>query len=219
MGWIIAGSIFVFILLLTLGRVKIIFDYKDDVIFKVKYLFIPLVTIPATKPKKQKSPKKKKSKKKTEGEAAEEKPKDEKTEEKKPKKKMSLEDIFEVLKLALDSLGKPLKSILKRTIFAHLALRISVGGEDAAKTAIKFGLVNLAVGNALGWLDTFFTLKKPDDINITADFQSEETKIDCYCEISLVAAAALAFVFTFIGRAIKYYFTHNRTRAAIRNLV
>lgn len=219
MGWIIAGSVFVFILLLTLGRVKIIFDYKDDVIFKVKYMFLPLVTIPATKPKKQKSPKKKKSKKKTEGEAAEENPKDEKTEEKKPKKKMSLEDIFEVLKLALDSLGKPLKRILKRTIFAHLALRISVGGEDAAKTAIKFGLVNLAVGNALGWLDTFFTLKKPDDINITADFQSEETKIDCYCEISLVAAAALAFVFTFIGRAIKYYFTHNRTRAAIRNLV
>lgn len=219
MGWIIAGSVFVFILLLTLGRVKIIFDYKDDVIFKVKYMFLPLVTIPATKPKKQKSPKKKKSKKKTEGEDAEEKPKDEKTEEKKPKKKISLADIFEVLKLALDSLGKPLKRILKRTIFAHLALRISVGGEDAAKTAIKFGLMNMAVGNALGWLDTFFTLKKPDDINITADFQSEETKIDCYCEISLVAAAALAFVFTFIGRAIKYYFTHNRTRAAIRNLV
>lgn len=217
MGWIIAGSVFVFILLLTLGRVKIIFDYKDDVIFKVKYMFIPLVTIPAKKPKKQKSPKKK-SKKKAE-EAAEDKPEDEKPEEKKPKKKISLEDIFEVLKLALDSLGKPLKKILKRTIFAHLALRISVGGEDAAKTAISFGLINIAVGNALGWLDTAFTLKKPDDINITADFQSEETKVDCYCEISLVAAAALAFVFTFIGRAIKYYFTHNRTRAAIRNLV
>lgn len=221
MGWIIAGSIFVFILLLTLGRVKIIFDYKEDLILKVKYMFLPLVTIPATKPKKQKSPKKeKKSKKKTEGEVEEEKPEDEKPdEEKKPKKKIAITDILEVAKLALDSLGKPLKRILKRTIFAHLALRISCGGEDAAKTAIKFGLVNMAVGNALGWLDTFFTLKKPDDINITADFQSEETKIDCYCEISLVAAAALAFVFTFIGRAIKYYFTHNRTRAAIRNLV
>lgn len=221
MGWIIAGSIFVFILLLTLGRVKIIFDYKDDLILKVKYMFLPLVTIPATKPKKQKSPKKeKKSKKKSEGEAEEEKPEDEKPdEEKKPKKKIAITDILEVAKLALDSLGKPLKRILKRTVFAHLALRISCGGEDAAKTAIKFGLVNMAVGNALGWLDTFFTLKKPDDINITADFQSEETKIDCYCEISLVAAAALAFVFTFIGRAIKYYFTHNRTRAAIRNLV
>lgn len=223
MGWIIAGSIFVFILLLTLGRVKIIFDYKENLILKVKYLFFPLVTIPATKPKKEKPPKKdKKSKKKAEETAKqseENKPEDEKSEEKKPKKKISLADIFEVAKLALDSLGKPLKRILKRTVFAHLALRISCGGEDAAKTAIKFGLVNLAVGNALGWLDTFFTLKTPDDINVTADFQSEETKIDCYCEISLSLAAALAFVFTFIGRAIKYYFTHNRTRAAIRNLV
>ena len=223
MGWIIAGSIFVFILLLTLGRVKIIFDYKEDLILKVKYMFFPLVTIPATKPKKEKPPKKKKSKKKSEEtaeKASDEESKDsEKTEEKKPKKKISLADILEVAKLALDSLGKPLKRILKRTVFAHLALRISCGGEDAAKTAIKFGLVNLAVGNALGWLDTFFTLKTPDDINVTADFQSEETKIDCYCEISLSLAAALAFVFTFIGRAIKYYFTHNRTRAAIRNLV
>lgn len=222
MGWIIAGSIFVFILLLTLGRVKIVFDYKEDLILKVKYMFFPLVTIPATKPKKEKPPKKKKSKKKSEEttEEAEEEPKDgEKTEEKKPKKKISLTDILEVAKLVLDSLGKPLKRILKRTVFAHLALRVSCGGEDAAKTAIKFGLVNLAVGNALGWLDTFFTLKTPDDINVTADFQSEETKIDCYCEISLSLAAALAFVFTFIGRAIKYYFTHNRTRAAIRNLV
>lgn len=219
MGWIIAGSIFVFILLLTLGRVKIIFDYKDDLILKVKYMFFPLVTIPATKPKKENPPKKKKSKKKADAETAEDKPEDEKTEEKKPKKKISLTDILEVAKLALDSLGKPLKRILKRTVFAHLALRVSCGGEDAAKTAIKFGLVNLAVGNALGWLDTFFTLKTPDDINVTADFQSEETKIDCYCEISLSLAAALAFAFTFIGRAIKYYFTHNRTRAAIRNLV
>ena len=217
MGWIIAGSIFAFILLLTLGRVKIIFDFKEDLILKVKYMFFPLVTIPATKPKKEKPPKK--SKKKAD-EATEDKPEDEKPEEeKKPKKKITLTDILEVAKLVLDSLGKPLKRILKRTIFAHLALRVSCGGEDAAKTAIKFGLVNMAVGNALGWLDTFFTLKTPDDISVTADFQSEETKIDCYCEISLVAAAALAFVFTFIGRAIKYYFTHNRTRAAIRNLV
>lgn len=214
MAGIIIGSIFIVILLLSLGRVTVIFDYKDDLILKVKYLFIPLFSIPSTKEKKPKKPKKEKSKKK------DEEKKDEKTDsEEKPKKKLSLQDIFEVVKLAMDSLGKPLKRILKRTIFDHLALRISVGGEDAAKTAISFGVMNIAVGNALGWLDTFFTLKKPDDINITADFQSEKTSCDCYCEIKLVLAAALAFVFTFIGRAIKYYFTHNRTRAAIRHLV
>lgn len=214
MGWIIVGAIFVVILLLSLGRVTVIFDYKDDLILTVKYLFITIMKIPADKPKKEKKPKKakKSSKKTTEPENPE------KTEEK-PKKKLALADIFEVAKLAVNSVGKPLKKIIKRTIIAHLSLNISVGGEDAAKTAISFGATNFAVGSALGWLDTFFTLKKPDDINITADFASEETKIDCYCEIKLVLAAGIAFFFTFVGRAIKYYFTHDRARASIRNLV
>ena len=101
----------------------------------------------------------------------------------------------------------------------HGGVNPSVGGEDAAKTAISFGATNFAVGSALGWLDTFFTLKKPDYINITADFASEETKIDCYCEIKLVLAAGIAFFFTFLGRAIKYFFTHDRARASIRHLV
>lgn len=211
MGWIIVGAVFVVILLLTLGKVTVIFDYKDDLILTVKYLFIPIMKIPADKPKKPKKPKKS-AKKNDKAENSE------KTEEK-PKKKPALADILEVAKLAVNSVGKPLKKIIKRTIIAHLSLNISVGGEDAAKTAISFGAANFAVGSALGWLDTFFTLKKPDDINITADFVSEETKIDCYCEIKLVLAAGIAFFFTFVGRAIKYYFTHDRTRASIRNLV
>lgn len=214
MGWIIVGAIFAVILLLSLGRVTVIFDYKDDLILTVKYLFIPIMKIPADKPKKEKKPKKakKSAKKKDEAENSQ------KSEEK-PKKKLELADILEVAKLAVNSVGKPLKKIIKRTIIAHLSLNISVGGEDAAKTAISFGATNFAVGSALGWLDTFFTLKKPDDINITADFASEETKIDCYCEIKLVLAAGIAFFFTFVGRAIKYYFTHDRARASIRHLV
>ena len=214
MGWIIVGAIFAVILLLSLGRVTVIFDYKDDLILTVKYLFIPIMKIPADKPKKEKKPKKakKSAKKKDEAENSQ------KSEEK-PKKKLELADILEVAKLAVNSVGKPLKKIIKRTIIAHLSLNISVGGEDAAKTAISFGATNFAVGSVLGWLDTFFTLKKPDDINITADFASEETKIDCYCEIKLVLAAGIAFFFTFVGRAIKYYFTHDRARASIRHLV
>ena len=54
MGWIIVGAIFAVILLLSLGRVTVIFDYKDDLILTVKYLFIPIMKIPADKPKKEK---------------------------------------------------------------------------------------------------------------------------------------------------------------------
>ena len=64
MGWIIAGIIFIIILLLTLGRVQITADYSEDFILKIKYMFFPILTLPSTKPKKEKKPKKPKSRRK-----------------------------------------------------------------------------------------------------------------------------------------------------------
>lgn len=212
MGWIIAGAILVVILLLTLGRVTVIVDFNKSLILKIKYMFFPVFALPV---KKKSTDKPKKAKKKS-------KKKDEKSEEKseeKSKKKLELGEIFELVKLALDSLGKPLKKILKRVEISHLALNIVCGGEDAARAAITFGAVNMAVGNLLGWLDTFFTLKPVDELSINVDFESEETLADAYVEVKLTVAAALAFAFTLIGRALKHYFTHEETREVIKKLV
>lgn len=210
MGWIIAGIILIIIFLLTLGKANVTVDYGESLIVKIKYMFFPILTLPSAKKKSEKPKKAKKKKQKP--------AKDEKSEEK-PKKKLSLDDILELVKLALDSLGKPLKKILKRVEISHLALNIVCGGEDAAKAAITFGTVNIAVGNLLGWLDTFFTLKPVDELSVNVDFESEETTADAYVEVKLTIAAALAFAFTFIGRAIKHYLTHEETRGAIKNLV
>ena len=212
MGWKIAGIIFVIILLLTLGKVTVIVDFNKSLILKIKYMFFPIFTLPAGKKSKDKPKKAKKKRKK----------KDEKSEEKsgeKSKKKLAIGDILELVKLALNSLSKPLKKILKRVEISHLALNIVCGGEDAAKAAITFGAVNVAVGNLLGWLDTFFTLKPVDELSVNVDFESEETTADAYAEIRVAVAAAFAFAFTLLGRAIKHYFTHEETREAIKNLV
>lgn len=212
MGWTIVGIIFIVILLLTLGKVTVFVDYNESLVLKIKYMFFPIFTLPSKKKSAKKS--KKKKKKKTD--------KDENSEEKsdnKSKKKLALGDILELVKLLLNSLSKPLKKILKRVEIDHLALNIVCGGEDAAKAAITFGAVNIAVGNLMGWLDTFFTLKPVDELSVNVDFESEETTADAYVEIKLTVAAALAFVFTFIGRAIKHYFTHEETREVIKNLV
>ena len=123
-----------------------------------------------------------------------------------------------MVKLVLDSLGKPLKKILKRTRIHHLRLYIVCGGEDAAKAAIKFGTVNMLVGNALGWLGSFFTLKPVDEININVDFQSEETKAEASCTVKMPLYAALAFVFTLLGRAVRYYLKHPDAQQAIKNM-
>lgn len=214
MGWTIVGIIFIVILLLTLGKVTVYVDYNESLILKIKYMFFPILTLPAKKKKDDKAKKSKKKPKKKD-----EKKTDDENAEEKPKKKLALGDILELVKLVLNSLGKPLRKILKRVEIDHLALNIVCGGEDAAKAAITFGAVNVAVGNLMGWLDTFFTLKPVDELSVNVDFESEETTADAYVEVKLTVAAAFAFLFTLLGRAIKYFFTHRETREVIKNLV
>lgn len=134
------------------------------------------------------------------------------------KKKPKLADIFEMVKLLLDSLKKPLKKILKRTRIHHLRIYIVCGGEDAAKAAINFGKTNILVGSALGWADSFFTLRPADEINITVDFQSEETRAKASCTIKMPLYAALAFAFTVFGRAVRYYTRHPEAQKALNRL-
>ena len=212
MGWIIAGIIFIIILLLTLGKVSVMVDYGELLIVKIKYMFFPIFTLPQKKEAAEK-PKKAKRKKK------EKKKEDEKPDDKKEKKKPAIGDIIELVKAGVDSLGKPLKKILKRVEISHLKLNIVCGGEDAAKAAITFGAVNMAVGNLLGWIDTFFTLKPVDELSVNVDFESEQTTAKAYVMVKLTVAAALAFVFTLIGRALGHYFTHKETREAVKNMV
>ena len=214
MGWTIVGIVFIVILLLTLGKVTVYVDYNESLILKIKYMFFPILTLPAKKKKDDKAKKSKKKPKKKD-----DKKTDDENAEEKPKKKLALGDILELVKLVLNSLGKPLRKILKRVEIDHLALNIVCGGEDAAKAAITFGAVNVAVGNLMGWLDTFFTLKPVDELSVNVDFESEETTADAYVEIKLTVAAAFAFLFTLLGRAIKYFFTHRETREVIKNLV
>ncbi len=219
-GWIIAGGILLFILILLGIPVVISFDYSDTLRLKVKYLFLTLYQIPA-KPKKKKRKKSgaKKGKKSEEAPPISEelsrpaeplpatsgKPKNQKK-PKKPKKEKNpknptLPEIFELVKVAVESLSKPLKKLCKRIKISDFSLEMICGGDDAAKAALNYGRMNLLVANALGWIGSFFTLKPPY-IDIGCDFQSEETVMSCSCKIKLSALAALAFVFTFLGRLI-----------------
>lgn len=239
LGWIIAGAVLIVLLLLLLFNVTVIFDFNGDIYLRISYLFFTIVKIPAIKKKNRKKKRrakkalksvakvtdtvaadevkaenaeddsKKKSSAKTE--------KSEKPEKKKPD--LSLEEIFEVVKLVLDSLGKPLKKLLKRTKISHLRLEIVCGGDDAAKAALNFGRMNIIVGNALGWADSFFTLKPVDELHIGVDFESERTTANAYLEARLTLIAALAFVFTLLGRAIRFYLSHGEAKSAVDKFI
>ena len=234
MGWIIAGAVLIVLLSLLWCNVTVIFVFKGDIYLRISYLFFTIVKIPATKKKTKKRDKKAKKAAKSAVKAADtvaadegnpgeavsdKKSKDKQDKKKDPAKKKTLGDIFEVAKLVLDSLGKPLKKLLKRTRISHLALEIICGGDDAAKAAINYGRMNIIVGNALGWIDSFFTLKPVDDLHIGVDFQNEKTTAQCYLEARLTLIAALAFVFTLLGRAIRFYLSHSEAKSAVDKFI
>ena len=206
MGWIIAAAIVLLFVLLLAGRVTVFFDYNDSLALKIKYLCFTVVKIPKQK-KKPKKPKKTKEKKDKKAEKAKsEKESDEKKKDEKKKfdiKSLTFDDYIDLLKTALSGIGKPLKKLFKSIAFSHMSIGIVVGGSDAARTAIKFGAINIAAGNVLGLLDSYFTLKPLDDMNITADFQSEKTLYDIYFEVRLSMFAALAAGFKLLGAFLK----------------
>lgn len=208
MGWIIAGAVVIFILLLTLGRVTLYFDYNEDVFVMARYLCFTLFKVPAEKKKiKKRDKKEKKAVEKVEKEAE------------KKSEKISLSEILDLVKTVMNSLGKPLRKILKRTEISRLTLNITCGGEDAAKAALNYGRMNILVGNALGLLDSFFTLKKINEVNVGVDFYNEKTTANCYLEVRLTLAAALAFVFTLFGRFVKNLLSDKKAQNAVKKMV
>lgn len=211
-GWIIAGSILLFILILLMSRVTIFVDYDGDIYLKAKYFGITVYRIPAVKnAKKRKRVRKKKPKEKDEA--------DKKKKKKKSKKpKPTFDELMDLLRMVLNSVGKPLRKILKRISFSHLSFDAVCGGSDAARAAINYGAMNFALSSALNLIDTFFTLKAPDDLHIGVDFYQEKTVIKVYCEIRTTVGAALAFVFSLLGRALKNYLKSRGARSAIKKL-
>lgn len=233
MGWIIAAAIVLFFALLLAGKVAVFLDYNGGLSLKIKYLCFTVVKIPKKikKPKKSKPLKKKAEKKDKKADAAKddnvvsEKKEDnsaeitandsnKRSDKKKSKGKnvekkkfdlkiLTFEDKIELLKLALSGVGKPLKKLFKSIEFSHMSIGIVCGGDDAAKTAIKFGAINIAAGNVLGLLDSFFTLKPLDDMNITVDFQSEKTLYDIYFEVRMSLFAGVAAAFKLLAAFLK----------------
>ena len=236
-GWIIAGAVVAFLLAVLMTSVKVRFEYHGDLRLKISWLFITLVRVPAkTKKMKRRDKKAAKDAEKTADLAAEESKSEsgdtaehtaenisgkekQKSDGKKKKSagKLTLSDIFELVKLVWDSLSIPLKRLLKSTRISGFRLSVTVGGEDAAQTAIKYGAVSAAAGSALAFLEGCFTLKKPD-MNIACDFLSEETATECEFTARLTLMAALAFAFWLLGRFVKNYLSRKDAQTALNKL-
>lgn len=232
-GWIIFGSIVLFIAFLLSCSLVVFVEYEKELKLNVKYLFFTLYRIPAL-PKKKKlkkaKPKSQSSLEKTNDDSenppenlsesrsdsdSEENAESEKAENKKddaaiPKKekssKKNISDYIPAIKLAVESAKKPIKRLIKGIRIYDLSVFMLCCGEDAADAALNYGKANALVNGICGWISAFVTLKT-NKIVIDVDFQKNESKTEFSFKVKLRVFTALvcglSFFFNIIIKTFK----------------
>lgn len=215
---------FVFLLSLK-ATVTIIYD--GEVALLVRVLFIKIRILPGKEKKRPRSMSAKKAakleakllakeKKKRAKRAAKKKEKTEKKEALKrgevKKKKMSPEEILDIIHLVTALLKKLVGNFWKHLRIKLTRIRINVGTGDAATTAIVYGAATQAINAIFPLLDRLKQIDVPKsrDVYVNADFTAEETEIDIKLSFSLrvwhlfhVLFSAIPPLFKFLFRRIK----------------
>lgn len=196
---IIILSILAVIAFLLFLNVNIYIDYRNDKLkVWLRYFFIKINLYPAKekkKPKKSKKTDDKKSKK----EKTTQTEKDEKKEGvfSSIAKNGGVSGVIDVLTQILDLVKSFSSSTIKHLRIKKLWLNLTVGGEDAASTALNFGYACSAVYPLLGALSGLIVFLKTPDISITTDYDKKETT----AELLLCFRMRLGLI---IGIILKY---------------
>lgn len=125
---------------------------------------------------------------------------------KKPKKKrtLSLSEILDYVRVALDAVGK----LRRRLRVPHLQANLVVGGKDAAAVALTYGRLAGAISSLYPVLDRNLRIGKTD-ISVDADF--EKTKIEAIADVTLSACPLrMLFAVLLIGIAFLKVYLKNR---------
>ena len=97
-------------------------------------------------------------------------------------------ETLKTLKQSLPHLGKLLNSIRIYDVYIDFV----IGGDDAAKVAINYGLANAFVCTILGWLNSLVKLKLCE-VNIEADFRRQESDYFAHLKARLNLYAYLRY--------------------------
>ena len=139
------------------------------------------------------------AKEKSKGQAKPEEPK------KKKKKKMELADILNWVYVGLDALKALGKSFGKHFEIEAVKMKIAVGSEDAAQTAILYGIIVQMAAYLVEGLSaiTNFRCRNRKDMEIRADFLSDKMVMDLHFIFKIRVWHIFAWIFAAIGAALK----------------
>lgn len=159
------------------------------------YQLLPKKPADPNKPPREKKPKKEKPPKESKPE-----------EEAKPKKKLNLnfskEELFELVKKAVNGLGK-----FGRLTVRRFMLHYTAAGRDPYNTAMTFGYVNWALSALAPICARKFRITGDVDVRTDVDFTTEKMSVDLELSVTLrfiqVVHMALAVAFGALGVLIK----------------
>ena len=188
-GFIITILILSVIFLLLFAPLKIVLRLDKSAYFQVKYLGITLYNVNSEK-KQQKN--KAQNKNNT--------PKEAKFKEL-LKKYSDGKSKTEILKELLDVIKTffiSFKRFIKHIVFKNINFELTVGSDEAAKTAILYGGFCTIVSSLVTLLSNSHNFK-PSNISVKTDFSSEQISVslDCVIEIKLLYILAFAFSLAF----------------------
>ena len=220
--WILLTVLAVFLLILFVN-VKIRVGYREDVTVAISVMGIRIPLVPKRKKKirlrdftlkkhqkrlsreseKEKKRRQKQIDKDRKKKAAKEAKKKEKA--KKLPKDSEVSDEPSMVSLLLSTVAAVLDKFFGKLRIEVARVRITVGGEDAAKTAITYGIVAQGVAYLFQLLEqkTRFYRKKNEYISVVPDFLAKKTTADISLVFSVNLWLFINVAFTALIRIIK----------------
>ena len=110
-------------------------------------------------------------------------------------------DMAENLQL-LKNIAPHIKKLLGKITIYDVYIDFVIGGEDAAKVAISYGVVNAFLYSFLGWLNCFFKLKIRE-VKVEPDFRRTEGDYFAFAKIRLSLFTVIRFLVKLMQEKLK----------------
>jgi hypothetical protein len=220
---IILGCIILFFVFILTLQATVTIVYAGEVQLFLRVLFIKIRLVPAKKKKyprsmsakKARRIKEKMAKKEAKKLAKKNAKKEQKETEQKAaaqgegkKEKKSPGEILDIVSLVANLVKKVIGKFFGHLKIKLARIRLKIATGDAATTAITYGAVTQAINVFFPLLDQIKTVKTPDakQIEVSADFCSEESEIDIKISFALRVWHLFHVAFAALGELIKYFF-------------
>lgn len=142
----------------------------------------------------------KRARKKKKKEEEKQKPKEQRARERaeRRRKKLSFEDLTQLLGLALEVVGKLPKKLMMNELYLH----VTYSGSDAAQAAIGYGRSWAVVGAVLPVLERAFRIRKRD-VGVDLDYGRESLEVFARLDVHMLVGTAALLAFGVGFRALK----------------